>query len=515
MDLRSWQSECLAVLAEWPRPDFLVSATPGAGKTTFALASAGMLSHTRGITQVFVVVHTDALRKQWCSAAAARGIQLIPVQTLEDLSRSKGYHGYVVTYQQMASRRWAQQAKALVGRAPTQVLLDEIHHAGEAKSWGRGLEVAFGDATVRLCLTGTPWRRDSKEKIPFVEYGETGQVRVQYCYSYADALRDGVCRPVEFQAYTGDVSWTVSGVPIETRLTEYLREEDVGIALKSAYNPENPWISGVLRDADLKLSEIRQTIPDAGGLVVASTQRRAREYADLLRQLTGESPTVVLSDDGADAKRALDRFRKTRDRWMVAVNMISEGVDVPRLLVEVFASQIRTPLFFRQALGRIVRKRQGEEAVGCFFYPQVQPLVGFAQDVQAEIRHQLEAEDTHEKPPREPVVGGEFRTTRKEAGLAGEALRGRVLVQGEPVEYSWKPAQDQEEEVVPRHELEKALRKKLDYTVKRVASRLNGQVADNIKRLNGALKKRYGPRKTASVENLEAMLQMLEERVGR
>lgn len=515
MDLRAWQSECLSALAASSRSDFLVSATPGAGKTTFAVASAGLMSHLRGVTQVFVVVHTDALRKQWCSSAASQGIQLIPVQSLEDLRSAKGYHGYVVTYQQMASRRWAQQARAAVDRFTTQVILDEIHHAGESKSWGDGLEMAFGGAALRLCLTGTPWRRSSKERIPFVEYSPTGQVQVQYCYSYSDALRDGVCRPVEFHSYTGDISWKVAGVPIETRLTEFLREEDVGIALKSAFDPGNPWISGVLCDADQKLSEIRRSIPDAGGLCVASTQKRAREYAGLLRQITGELPTVVLSDDGAEAKKALDRFRRSRDRWVVAVNMISEGVDVPRLLVEVFASQIRTPLFFRQALGRIVRKRRGETATGVFFYPQVNPLVGFAQQVQSEIRHQLEADGDNEKAPRRLQEGGEFRTSSKEAGVAGEALRGRVLVSGEPVAYSWKPAEQQEEEVVPRHELEKALRKKLDYTVKRVAARLNGPVGDNVKRLNSALKKRYGPRKTASVEKLEAMLEMLEEKAGR
>lgn len=511
MRLREWQTRALEALAHHTGRDFLVSATPGAGKTTLALSAAGMLSNIRGVRRVVVVTHTDSLRQQWCGAASQRGIHLIPVRAREDLTDSKGYHGWVLTYQQLASRVWASRTRGLISRHPTLVIPDEIHHAGESKAWGDGLEHAFNGAEFRLCLTGTPWRRSPKERIPFVQYSAGGQVLVDYQYSYTDALRDGVCRPVEFVTYTGDVSWVDSGVRIEARLNEYLPEEDLGIALKTAFDPRNDWVGGVLRDACGRLEHIRQTIPDAGGLVVAGTQRRAREYAKMLQDLTGEPCAVVLSDDGQEGREALRGFRGSRARWLCAVSMISEGVDIPRLLVGCYLTNIRTPLYFRQTLGRIVRKRPGEEATGVLFMPQVQPLVGFAEEIEKEIRHQLEEETEEDEEPRERE-GVERRASLKFSDRAGDAQLGRVFVAGQPVEISWAPAAQESAPEIPRYDVERALRKKLDHLVKKTAARIPGKLGENVTRLNSALKRRYGARASADVETLEGMIKYLESR---
>jgi superfamily II DNA/RNA helicase len=137
-------------------------------------------------------------------------------------------------------------------------------------------------------------------------------------------------------------------------------------------------------------------MPDAGGLVIANDHADARAYAGLLRGVTGKRPVVVLSDDPAASKK-ITAFTDSDDRWMVAVRMVSEGVDIPRLAVGVYATSVSTPLFFAQAIGRFVRaRRRGETA--SVFLPSVPVLLGFASELEAERDHILRASsDTPEE----------------------------------------------------------------------------------------------------------------------
>src|SRR3954454_15225869 len=75
---------------------------------------------------------------------------------------------------------------------------------------------------------------------------------------------------------------------------------------------------------------------------------------------------------------------------MVAVRMVSEGVDIPRLAVGVYATNASTPLFFAQAIGRFVRARlPGETAT--VFLPSVPQLLGLASEMEAQRNHVLGA----------------------------------------------------------------------------------------------------------------------------
>ena len=100
-------------------------------------------------------------------------------------------------------------------------------------------------------------------------------------------------------------------------------------------------------------------------MVIASDQKAARAYAAVLTKLTGETPTLVLSDDPGSSAR-ISQFAAGTGRWLVAVRMVSEGVDVPRLSVGVYATSASTPLFFAQAIGRFVRSRQSGETASIF-----------------------------------------------------------------------------------------------------------------------------------------------------
>ncbi|PWI45278.1 DEAD/DEAH box helicase [Streptomyces sp. ICBB 8177] len=408
--LRAWQQAALdRYIAEQPR-DFLAVATPGAGKTTFALTLASYLLHNHVVQQVTVVAPTEHLKKQWAEAAARIGIKLDPDYSAGPVS--KEYHGVAVTYagvgvRPMLHRNRCEQRKTLV-------ILDEIHHAGDTKSWGEACFEAFEPAARRLALTGTPFRSDTNP-IPFVAYveGSDGIRRssADYTYGYGNALADGVVRPVIFLSYSGNMRWrTKAGDEIAARLGEPMTKDAIGQAWRTALSPTGEWIPNVLRAADQRLTEVRKSIPDAGGLVIASDQDSARAYAKLIREITGTRATVVLSDDAGASKR-IDEFSGSEDRWMVAVRMVSEGVDVPRLAVGVYATTISTPLFFAQAVGRFVRSRRRGETASVFL-PTIPMLLGFAGEMEAERDHVLD------KPRKD---GGEEDPYAEEDKLLAEA----------------------------------------------------------------------------------------------
>ncbi|MGV2385391.1 MAG UNVERIFIED_CONTAM: DEAD/DEAH box helicase family protein, partial [Thermobifida fusca] len=319
-ELREWQQEAIDRFYLHEKPDFLVSATPGAGKTTFALTLAGKLMADGTVRRVMVVVPTDALREQWADNAARFGLNLIPVREATDYEKD-GYEGFVVTYQQLAMGAGADLARRAT-RVPTVAVLDEIHHAGDNRRWGDALRVAAGQAVHRIALTGTPWRRDKKEPIPFVQYGQDGTVVVDHPYEYGAAVADGVCRRIEFHAYDGEAKWVdhsrgrhegVSAT-FTAQIGADMKDEDVSAALDAIYDPKHPWMPGVLEEAVVMLEDLRLEVPDAAGLVVAQEKWHAEAYADLLADLTGTRPPVVVSDPERDpgsikAKAAIDRFR--------------------------------------------------------------------------------------------------------------------------------------------------------------------------------------------------------------
>ena len=390
--LRAWQRSALArYLAAAPR-DFLAVATPGAGKTAFALRVAAEMLADRVIEAITVVTPTEHLKHQWSQAAAQVGIALDPDFRNSTGATSADYRGIAVTYAGIAAHPLLHRARTEARR--TLVVLDEVHHAGDARSWGEAVREAFEPAVRRLTLTGTPFRSDDNP-IPFVDYLPDGdgalRSRADHLYGYAEALADGVVRPVVFLAYSGLSSWrTSAGEEFTARLGEPMTAEQTARAWRTALDPGGEWIPAVLAAAHKRLNGHRAGgMPDAGGLVIASDQTTARAYAAILADITGTAPAVVLSDEpGASARIA--RFAASDEQWMVAVRMVSEGVDVPRLAVGVYATSASTPLFFAQAVGRFVRSRRAGETASVFV-PSVPVLLGLASELEAQRDHVLGA----------------------------------------------------------------------------------------------------------------------------
>lgn len=402
-DLRVWQREAVRKFDRATKTDFLVCATPGAGKTRLALTLARRLLDERTVERIAVVVPTDALRRQWCEEAAQFGIDLMPVDVAADYSKP-GYVGCVVTYAQLAVGAGASLLRSTM-RVPTVVLLDEIHHAGDQRAWGDGVQHALEHATRRIGLTGTPWRKDKTSPIPFVEYDSADKVIVDSSYEYGEAVADGVCRRVEFHAYDGEARWVDCGKVFTSEMGDQMRGEDVPAVLETILNPDRDWMPGIIAAGVEALRELRQEVPDAAGLVIADKQWQAHKYAAMLEKLTGEPATVAVSEDPNAADR-IEEFRNGRGSWLVAVRMVSEGVDIKRLAVGVYAAKSRTPLFFRQVVGRFVRTRKGEDINAKLFIPAVPDFTAHAKEIEDELRHQLDLErERHEKATQEARDG--------------------------------------------------------------------------------------------------------------
>jgi superfamily II DNA or RNA helicase len=399
--LRPWQQRALTALAGHPHPDFLAVATPGAGKTTFALAAlAGELG--RAPAPAVVVAPTAHLKVQWAQAAAHLGLHLDP-DWVPGTPFGADMHGIVTTYQQVASAA-ADLATRVLGGV---VVLDEVHHAADDKAWGDAVAAAFGGTRRRLALSGTPFRSDT-QAIPFVRY-EADEAVPDVEYGYDQALADGVVRPVYFPRVDGDMEWvSADGAHHAASFADQLDRTLTAQRLRTALSVEGEWLPSVLTRANSVLMRLRRTHPDAGGLAIAVDTEHARGIARLLRDRCGVAAVVTTSDD-PEASARIAAFAASADPWIVAVRMVSEGVDIPRLRVGVYATTTATELFFRQAVGRLVRvtpATRGMRAV--MFLPDDPRLRAHSVGIAEARRHQLrraEPTDGEVDPLADPLAG--------------------------------------------------------------------------------------------------------------
>ncbi|MBV9384657.1 MAG: DEAD/DEAH box helicase family protein, partial [Streptosporangiaceae bacterium] len=230
--LRGWQKAAYEEYFRVPHRDFLLVATPGAGKTTYALTVARELLTRREAATVTIVTPTEHLKHQWAQAAARFGIAIDSAYRNAQGRAAADFAGVAVTYAQVAAHPALHRQRTENRR--TLVVFDEIHHAGDALSWGDAVREAFEPARRRLALTGTPFRSDTNP-IPFIRYEPEadGSKRSasDYVYGYGPALADGVVRPVIFLAYSGEMHWrTRAGDEIAATLGTPMTKDQIAQA---------------------------------------------------------------------------------------------------------------------------------------------------------------------------------------------------------------------------------------------------------------------------------------------
>ena len=393
--LRSWQKAALDAFADRDGADFLAVATPGAGKTTFALTAARQdLAAHPGRTLV-VVAPTQHLKGQWAAAAERFGLHLDPAWISGEPLPAE-VHGIVTTYQQVAQ---SPREVRVVARGAFGVL-DEVHHAGDDRAWGDGVRTALEVAAVRLCLSGTPFRSDSLA-IPFVHYDSGGEAEPDVEYGYGPALADRtVVRPVHFPRLGGEMEWIgPDGAAQSASFDDALDGRLAAQRLRTALDVGGAWLPDALARAHAQLLQIRGDHPEAGGLVIAMDREHARDIAGIMKRSLGVDAVVVTSDDPAASGR-ISAFATGRQPWLLAVRMVSEGVDIPRLRVGVFATTTTTELFFRQAVGRIVRYVPGQAGrqPSFMFMPDDPRLRAHAMGIAEERRHFLKKAGIDDDP---------------------------------------------------------------------------------------------------------------------
>ena len=415
---------------------FLASATPAAGKTTFGLHIAHRMLSAKFVSRVVVAGPTTHICRQWAADAGRYGIDLEPNRPNSDGPESADFHGVAVTYQTIAAGPDTHRLAA--GRRPTLLIADEPHHMGDQAAWGLQTRKAFDGARFRLLLSGTPFRSDNSA-IPWVTYDEDGLSRADYAYGYPQALVDRVCRPITFLPYDGEMEWLSDGRLRSADFDLALPAAEAARRLRTALSPEGEWMGEVLRDGDARLSEVRADgHPDAGGLVIASDQDHARAIAARLGSVSGEQPELVMSDEPGASRRIAD-FASSDRRWLVSVLMVSEGVDIPRLRVGVYATAARTELFFRQVVGRFIRTTpRPRRQMSYLLMPADPRLKALAHEIELERRHALdlspdaeeeEGEEMDDSGPERGEPGGGFAALSSGDAELDEAIMSETTLQ--------------------------------------------------------------------------------------
>ncbi|MBC3879968.1 DEAD/DEAH box helicase family protein [Undibacterium sp. LX40W] len=381
MKLRTWQSECIN--SAWHKfatkeKHFLCLATPGAGKTVMASTLANRLFLENKIDLVLCFSPSVTVASNFELSLSA-----ITNLRMDGLLGSKGRS---LTYQGML--HLDESFWRLFDTNRIFVIFDEIHHcAGDGpdntNAWGQKIiENIQGRAAYTLALTGTPWRSD---QVPIVlaRYCQDNRIKCDYVYGLPQAVADNVCRTPQITLIDNDnVTVRRNSENFNYSSFEQLLK-DSKCTYQQLIENEELIVYLVGKSSD-KLNAIRKRIPNAGGLIVAATIEHANKIVKILEEKFNEQAYIVTYRVD-DPQQIINEFKHNSEKWIVAVGMISEGTDIPRLRVCCHLTRVKTELHFRQVLGRILRSN-GETESDAFLYMPAEPdLVAYATRVAQEI----------------------------------------------------------------------------------------------------------------------------------
>ena len=370
---RIWQSELFKKYNEREQNiPFSVIAIPGGGKTMAALELARRWRAAGSDRRIIIVVPTDNLREQWRDEAMLFGFDLQTKEFGTDFKH--GFQGAVATYSLVANQSLI--FSKLCSVAPTMVIFDEIHHCGESAHFGIGVQEAFQLAKEKLLLSGTPWKTDGS-KIPFIRYDGNGYAVADFSYDYPRALKEEVVRYITFDFEKGSVYNETTGS--EHEISQESTKDQAKKHLKNLLNAEGDYVYRQIENANRKLDEVRKQIPDAGGLAACIDQKHAHKIAEVIYRVSGEMPSVILSDTETDSVKS---FRNSTKKWLVAVRKVSEGTDIKRLQVLCYLTNTTSELFFRQLIGRVSRVRNIEDYEAHVYLPADPRLIACAKNIE-------------------------------------------------------------------------------------------------------------------------------------
>ncbi|WP_414931284.1 DEAD/DEAH box helicase [Vibrio europaeus] len=381
--LRTWQAECAAQVIDKftsnKRLHFFCQATPGAGKTVMAAEVAKRLFQEGMIDLVLCFSP---------SLSVAEGMKKTFSWKLEcSFNGGLGSLGGSYTYQSI--RFLDENFWNTVSKYRVLVVFDEIHHCsfddeGRSNSWG--LEIVSkiqGFARYTLALSGTPWRSD---RLPIVmaEYSDPdGKVVCDYHYGLQQAVEDKVCRRPKIVLIDNEHLSVNAGRDNQhfASILDCLKQSDVSYH-RVIHNEDA--MNYILNSGCQKLAQIRQESSNAGGLVVAASIKHAKHIQKRLIDHFNQSACIVTCHHD-NPLNEIESFRHSNVQWIVSVGMISEGTDIPRLQVCCHMSAVKTELYFRQVLGRILRVNDSPNQEAWLYTFAEESLIGFAERIEQDI----------------------------------------------------------------------------------------------------------------------------------
>ena len=434
LKLRPWQQDALQKAIAWlvhQRADnhFLINAAPGSGKTLASCAIAQTLIDLGEIDRVIVIAPRSEIVSQW--ADDFRNVTGRHMGKVTARDGDIGALGIDVCATWAAVQGLQPELQAVCRSSRVLVICDEHHHAAIEAAWGESTDSAFVDAKFVLVLTGTPIRSDGAQSI-WLAYDDAGAISHPddgtYTLTYGDAVDLGYCRPVTFHRHEGKFSVDlegghsvhVSGHQKATLPADLARIPGLQTALdfyRLARTPQferdgtTPLLAGyqstMLEWGSAKLTDLRDRMPDAGGLVIAPSIEMAEYMVDLIELIEGERPLLVHSQL-ANPESRIRAFRNTDKRWLVSVAMVSEGVDIKRLRVLIYLPNALTELAFRQAIGRVVRTAGPDDDTRAYVVmPSFETFETFARRVENEMSQAARVQAGAPKTKRCPTCARE------------------------------------------------------------------------------------------------------------
>lgn len=424
----------------------LVAACPGAGKTLFtALLIRELLSEDE-IHLAIVLAPTINIQLLWVEVLNAIGVKAtadasnaaLRWRKEEGVSMTEDNQVLVLTYAQLA--RDSELIAEMARRAGnTLVIGDEIHHADDDQTYGDAVQTLADACTHTLALSGTPFNSEGGS-IALCEHEldvdpETGKpirrTLPTHTYSYGDAINDFVCRKVEFIKVYGRGEATyrlLANNETYKRITDLARQRKAD-KLSILLDPEGEFMEECARQAVRSLADLHAAgDKKAAMLVVAKNTTHGAQMAKLLkRTCKAENQTFFIQEiynDTPKAHKRIEDLGTDSTDIIVSVRMISEGVDVKRLRVGLFATDWMTRIFFIQFVGRFVRHEDRLDKLAqfaCVIIPAHVRLLGFAREIEKMIESAAIIEPGDGEGPGPKT--SEFVEASTEAGAIGVISR--------------------------------------------------------------------------------------------
>jgi superfamily II DNA or RNA helicase len=380
MELRTWQKECIdKAMSQYKRGQshFLCLATPGAGKTLMAsklakkLKTEGLIDFVICVTPALIV--SDDFRTE------------LENQLGNKLNGKLGSIGKTLTYQAMLNENYIWD---LFEQYKVFVIFDEIHHCAgsdldNSNAWGEKIISNIqGKAAYTLALTGTPWRSDSIP-ISLGNYTEDGLIHCDYSYGLTQAISDNVCRTPLITLFDND-NITLSEAGHVSKFDSFNNLLNNSKCNYQSLIESETLIEHMLEEANKTLNSLREVEPNSGGLIVAASTQHARDIYNILKCYLNEDADIVTYLE-PDPVSLIKRYKYGNSKWIISVGMISEGTNIPRLKICCYLTRVKTELYFRQVLGRVLRVSRSKNEYGYFYMPAEPTLSEFAYRVSMDI----------------------------------------------------------------------------------------------------------------------------------